>query len=732
MWDAGSPSGDASGVFGLVGQVTPRRLARVLFRRWYIVFGMLAAGAAVAAAVCAFVPPVYESVATFTFDFRSAARGGLGDEASDLVAVDLGMSYAELFNTRYAEWRSEEVVTGLLGAYRAKRPGSKVSDEEIVDALRDSVIDVKPNSRLVQVTVRASDPQLCTDLSTAYVDAIVANAENQNARHRERTAGLLSWTVDRERTRVNSLADAMAASRVTNSVDSFRIDLDIVERSLSHVVSEILRLEGEEARLREEAVILREVAEDPSAYGKLSAGDSRSAELARIAKDCAEKENTCRAMLGSVTKRHPAVRQAGRELLAARARLRDAARRAADSGRAALSEIRPRIDALVKRRTELELERFHMERLIVLSEGDLSRDRRTLDNATATLENLLITQNKIANAVEATRETVVPGCPPTVPKDPVIPDPLIAYGVSLFTAAALGVLLVLALDAYDDHILDIWDVMRRAERPVLALLPHVPSNVRVAAVRLLVDDPNSVFSERVCGLRHLLDSPRYEMAGHRLLVVSTTPGEGKTVTSASLAVSFAMSGRHTLLVDFDMRRPQQAGVWGLGLTADTSLSHVLTAAVSSSPDFSALVHRPADVPGLDVVASLPPDGIDPATLTGSNLVKAFFAWARLTYDSIVVDAPPFGVVADVVALASQVDSVIVVCRPDRTNTGDLANCIRYLSDAGVEVLGVVVNDADAAEMDAFRADPCEDRFRHCPPGADQIMFDETRQYADDD
>lgn len=732
MWDAGSPSGDASGVFGLVGQVTPRRLARVLFRRWYIVFVMLAAGVAVAAAVCAFVPPVYESVATFTFDFRNAARAGMGDEAANLVAVDLGMSYAELFNTRYAEWRSEEVVAGLLGAYRAKRPGSKVSDGEILDALRDSVIDVKPNSRLVQVTVRASDPQLCTDLSTAYVDAIVANAENQNARQRERTAGLLSGTVDRERTRVNSLADAMAASRVTNSVDSFRIDLDIVERSLSHVVSEILRLEGEEARLKEEAVILREISEDPSAYGKLSAGDSRSAELARIAKDCAEKEKTCRAMLGIVTKRHPAVRQAGRELLAARARLRDAARRAADSGRAALSEIRPRIDALAKRRTELELERFHVERLIVSSESDLSRDRRTLDNATATLENLLITQNKIANAVEATRETVVPGCPPTVPKDPVIPDPLIAYGVSLFTAAALGVLLVLALDAYDDHILDIWDVMRRAERPVLALLPHVPSNVRVAAVRLLVDDPNSVFSERVCGLRHLLDSPRYEMAGHRLLVVSTTPGEGKTVTSASLAVAFAMSGRHTLLVDFDMRRPQQAGVWGLGLTADTSLSHVLTAAVSSSPDFSALVHRPADVPGLDVVASLPPDGIDPATLTGSNLVKAFFAWARLTYDSIVVDAPPFGVVADVVALASQVDSVIVVCRPDRTNTGDLANCIRYLSDAGVEVLGVVVNDADAAEMDAFRADPYEDRFGHCPPGADQVMFDETRQYADED
>ena len=89
-------------------------------------------------------------------------------------------------------------------------------------------------------------------------------------------------------------------------------------------------------------------------------------------------------------------------------------------------------------------------------------------------------------------------------------------------------------------------------------------------------------------------------------------------------------------------------------------------------------------------------------------------------------------IADVVALAGLVGSVIVMCRPDRTNAGNLASCIAYLSDTGVDVLGVVVNDANAAGIDTIQPDSEERRFRRCPRGEDQIAFDETRQFTDED
>ena len=476
--------------------------------------------------------------------------------------------------------------------------------------------------------------------------------------------------------------------------------------------------------------ILDEVAETPSAYGKLLATDSRAVEISRAAEECLEHEKKCRAMLGMVTKRHPAVRQAGRELLAARARLKAAARRAKESGQASLRELKPRIDSLKKRKADLEVEQARCKRLLAEAENGVQKDMRRLEAARTTLQALLVEENRMRSIAESGREVIVPGCPPVEPDTPVIPDPSTVYGIAMLVAATAGIFVALLLDRIADPLLDVWDVMRRVERPVLARLPHVSANERAEIVQLMADGPRSVFAERMRGLRQLLDSPRFEMASHCILVISTAPGEGKTITAASLAVAFAQAGRRTLLVDFDLRRPKQAEVWKLPLTPETSLSHVLSAATTRSPDFSSLVH-PQKVAGLDVIASLPPDGVDPATLAGSVSVRAFFAWARATYEGIVVDAPPFGTVADTVSLASMTDSAIVLCRPDRTNAGRLSACVGYLADTGAEVLGVVVNDVDLRDS-AFADGHEPQQFHQCPPGADPEAFEETRRFADED
>ena len=93
---------------------------------------------------------------------------------------------------------------------------------------------------------------------------------------------------------------------------------------------------------------------------------------------------------------------------------------------------------------------------------------------------------------------------------------------------------------------------------VVPVSPHVRRKRREQVARFLIEDKYSQFSEAVAGLRNLLDSPRYEAFTHCLLVISTQPGEGKTITSCSLAISSAQAGKNTLLVDFDLRRPRLA------------------------------------------------------------------------------------------------------------------------------------------------------------------------------
>ena len=72
----------------------------------------------------------------------------------------------------------------------------------------------------------------------------------------------------------------------------------------------------------------------------------------------------------------------------------------------------------------------------------------------------------------------------------------------------------------------------------------------------------------------------------------------------------------------------------------------------------------------------------------------FFKWARENYDRIVIDSPPFGIVGDVVTLAAMVDSVMIMCCPDRTHFKPIQHASRSLGESGATVIGIIVNDVE--------------------------------------
>jgi len=232
----------------------------------------------------------------------------------------------------------------------------------------------------------------------------------------------------------------------------------------------------------------------------------------------------------------------------------------------------------------------------------------------------------------------------------------------------------------------------------LAVLPHVRRKKREQLARLVSDDKFSQFAEAIAGLRNLLDSPRYQEMAKVLLCMSTQPGEGKTITSCSLAASCAQSGQKTLLVDFDMRRPRLARIFEKKPTDFHSLPHTLAKADAS---LFAMLPIPSGVENLDVVLSKASSEISPASLMGSGMIVEFFNWAREHYDRVIIDSPPFGIVGDVMTLASLVDSVMIMCCPDRTRFQPIKHAARHLTESGARVIGVIVNDVDFGRRNQF-------------------------------
>ena len=699
----GGAYGDASGNGGgedgsVIGTITVSRMLRVVSQRWLSVFVFLIVGLIVAFAVYRIAPTIYEAKSEFSMDMRRTT-GGQGTLAE--ITPDYGNTYAEIFNTRISDWRSEKVITKVIQQYRAGHPNSTVTDEELVEALADSELELIRNSRIITIALRSKSPDICAALANAYAESIESFTDEENKIRCDKAVSQIHQNVERKRREVDKIAQQLLEFRTSHKVDNLRSSRDTVQQGLSKTTADILVLETMETQLIEWEKMLTAVQKDPASYGNLSTSVPRAQEIAEEFRAYQDAEGLCQKLMFSFTESHPEVIAAKRALELAKQRFLDAAARALLTGRSTLKVTRNQLAILRQKQNDLRNELASLEQRIVLAESGLGQLEAEFGIANRVLEGLILDENKARIEAESNNEIVRVGRPAGVPTKPVFPNPAIVFGAGIVLSLALGVVFVLIIDNLEDTVVNLSDIEGRLALKVLAVLPHVRRKKREDVAKFLIEDKYSQFSESVAGLRNLLDSPRYEALSHCLLVISTQPGEGKTITSTSLAISYAQAGRRTLHVDFDLRRPRLARIWNLELDEAHSFSHVLQAAgKGTAPDFAQLVNK-TEQPGLDVIASLPPDGVSPATIFGSSAVPEFFKWARANYDHIIVDSPPYGIVGDVVSLAVLVDAVLIMCCPDRTHFKPIQYCSRSLTEAGANILGAIVNDIEVSSAHAF-------------------------------
>ena len=699
----GSYGGDpaAGGEDGsVVGTITLSRMVRVVSQRWLSVFVFLIVGLIVAFAVYRISPTIYEAKSEFTMDMRRTTGVGRGQSTLAEITPDYGNTYAEIFNTRISDWRSEKVITKVIQQYRAGRPNSTVSDEELVETLADSELELIRNSRIITIAVRSKTPALCAGLANAYAESIEAFTDEENKLRCDKAVSQIHQNVERKRREVDKISQQRLEFRTSHKVDNLRSSRDTVQQGLSKTTADILILETTETQLIEWEKMLSAVQKDPASYGNLSTSVPRAQEIAEEFRAYQDAEGQYQKLTFTFTDSHPEVIAAKRAVELSKQRFLDAAARALLTGRSTLKVTRNQLANLRQKQSDLRNELASLEQRIILAESGLGQLDAEFDVANRVLEGLILDENKARIEAESNNEIVRVGRPAGVPTKPVFPNPAIVFGVGIVLSLALGVLFVLIIDNLEDTVVNLADIEGRLALKVLAVLPHVRRKKREEVAKFLIEDKYSQFSESIAGLRNLLDSPRYEALSHCLLVISTQPGEGKTITSTSLAIAYAQAGRRTLHVDFDLRRPRLARIWGLELDEAHSFSHVLQRAGKTAPDFAKLVNK-TEQPGLDVIASLAPEGVSPATIFGSSVVPEFFKWARANYDHIIVDAPPYGIVGDVVSLSVLVDAVVIMCCPDRTHFKPIQYCSRSLTEAGANILGAIVNDIEVSSAHAF-------------------------------
>ena len=179
-----------------------------------------------------------------------------------------------------------------------------------------------------------------------------------------------------------------------------------------------------------------------------------------------------------------------------------------------------------------------------------------------------------------------------------------------------------------------------------------------------------------------------QFCGQDVRVVAVTScheNEGKTVISLNLAKSFAELGKRVLVIDADMRKSVIAGRH-TSAKRPAGLSEVLSGLV----EVGECVYE-TQIPGLHLMFSgqYPPN---PVELLSSTHFTKLLQKARESYDYVIVDTPPLGLVIDAAVIAPQCDGVMLVMANHAVRFRQAQEVVSQLEKSGAKILGVVRNN----------------------------------------
>lgn len=269
---------------------------------------------------------------------------------------------------------------------------------------------------------------------------------------------------------------------------------------------------------------------------------------------------------------------------------------------------------------------------------------------------------------------------PTMPTKNARPQ-VIALAFLISTALALG--LAVLLDRLDRRVQYPEQVSQSLGLSILGAIPAIKRNRKGE----LAPEQAAQFIEAFRTVRVNLAHSFASNESVRLTVTSPSAGDGKSLVSSNLAVSFASAGYQTVLVDGDIRRGELHRMFGTDrrpglldyLQGEATLEQVV---------------RPTNQPGLWIIPCGTRRQHGPELL-GSGAMQRLLQELQLHYNAVVVDSPPLGAGVDPFVLGAATGNLLLVVRSGETDRHLAEAKLSLVDRLPIRVMGAVLNDVQA-------------------------------------
>jgi len=274
----------------------------------------------------------------------------------------------------------------------------------------------------------------------------------------------------------------------------------------------------------------------------------------------------------------------------------------------------------------------------------------------------------------------------TLPEVPSAPRPKLMAAVGAAVTASLTIALVFFNQMTTITFRTVQELETATGLPVLSSLPLEPWPGIKQGIAALQANPYSMYGERIRQLRTSLLVANGKNAARSILVLSSVPGEGKTMTAVALAEMSAFAGKSTILVDFDLRRSTVQKTFGWEFRTD------LADFIANKCTFDEAIQSPAGF-RFDVLAATGPrhDAVEELSV---NWLRPMITELKRVYDTVIIDAPALMVVSDAMILAQVADTRVYVVGYDSTPRSVVAEGLSRLSRMRLGVDGIILNKLD--------------------------------------
>jgi capsular exopolysaccharide synthesis family protein len=713
--------------------LSPRRLIKVIRRRWFLIVFILFIGAAASVLYYSKTERVYRSSALIQMSVRGTRIIG------DVVSQDLG-GPSEVFNTRLARLRgprfrilAEKNFIELWDA-NASSPTPE-SERPNFGSISYNMVG---QSQLARFTGVSNNPKVAAISANA---AAMAAESFFQAENRALSDGAVEWLnrqADVQNTQLAHTEDVLLAFRTENKLDTLMAQQESDRQSLMKLNSNLVNyddnlLQAEEFLKSIENMTV-ELDEGINPPASLPNRDSIMAMIQSYQGAQAERE----MLLQTRTERHPDV--VALDLMIAE-RSRNIQQEIALSKESFKQEVKViegqrdaairRIESMTKKVTRQEL--HLVERLA--RQRALERER---DAAEAAYKNVLARIEQARLAADEDTATLKLVERAVSNPNPVHPRLISILPTGIFGGLAIGFLLAMALEALEDRIFSIAELEGEISSRIIGIIPHIAGGKRenlamislnqkfgqVAesfnAIRVILDHVNNN------RLKEIRDKGHAHPGGHVIMFCSASPSEGKTVCATNVAITSARAGQKTLLIDCDMRRPRLAKVFADGIEAKEgddeyqySLLHHL--ATYGGTNFERII-LPGPTEHLHLMASIASSDINPADLLGGKDIQNLLLWARAKYDRVIIDTPPIGLISDGLVISGLSDGVVAVCRAGQTRHRALRHVLLQFKGVGSQVLGIIVNDFNMKKT----AEPLDIHYKDFASGYEKSVYKEQQ------